>query len=234
MCGRFTNRYSRRDLMELYGLTTPYFRSNFPPRYNIAPTQTSFVLRLDSAGKRQLTEMKWGLVPSWSNDGKMARDAFNAKSETVAEKPTYCSAFDTRPCLVVADGFYEWKKLGSREKQPYFVTRAARRPFAFAGLWDSWRPKVTSNDAIGLETFTILTCAPNVLCAQIQDRMPVMLAPEDWGRWLGTREQRMSLLRPFSATDMMMWPVISSVGNVKNNGPELCEPILHSARRGLL
>jgi putative SOS response-associated peptidase YedK len=225
MCGRFTDRYSWRELKELYDLTTPYLTSNFPPRYNIAPTQASFVVRLDKSGRRELAEMKWGLVPSWSKDGKMAGATFNAKSETVAEKPAFRSAFKARPCLVVADGFYEWKKLGPKEKQPYFITRADGKPFAFAGLWESWRAKDAAKDASGLESFTVLTCEPNALCAQVHDRMPVMLAPVDWNAWLGTPEQRKSLLHPFPGNDMTMWPVTTAVGNVGNTGPELVEPI---------
>ena len=225
MCGRFTNRYSWRELKELYDLTTPYLTSNFPPRYNIAPTQKSFVVRLDKVAKRELAEMQWGLVPSWSKDAKMAGATFNAKSETVAEKPVFRSAFKSRPCLVVADGFYEWKRIGPKEKQPYLITRANAKPFAFAGLWEWWRAKDAPKDAPGLETFTILTCEPNALCAQVHDRMPVMLAPEDWNAWLGTPEQRWALLRPFPADDMTMWPVTVAVGNVRNTSAELVEPI---------
>jgi putative SOS response-associated peptidase YedK len=230
MCGRFTDRYTWAELHALYSLTdADMLKSNFPPRFNIAPTQLSFVVRLDKAGNRALAEMKWGLVPSWSKDARMMGATFNAKSETVAEKPAFRAAFKARPCLVVADGFYEWKKLGPKEKQPYFITRADAKPFAFAGLWEWWRAKDAGPDAPGLETFTILTCAPNALCAQVHDRMPVMLAPEDWTAWLATPEQRKALLRPFPAGDMTMWPVTRAVGNVKNTGPELVEPIAHPA-----
>lgn len=225
MCGRFTNRYSWRELKELYDLTTPYLTSNFPPRYNIAPTQKSFVVRLDKEGKRELVEMQWGLVPSWSKDGKMVGATFNAKSETVAEKPAFRSAFKSRPCLVVADGFYEWKRFGAKEKQPYLITRADGKPFAFAGLWEWWRAKDAAKDVPGLESFTILTCEPNALCALVHDRMPVMLAPENWNAWLATPEERKRLMVPFPAIDMAMSPVTKAVGNVRNVGPELVKPI---------
>jgi hypothetical protein len=130
MCGRFTNRYSWRELKELYDITTPWLTSNFPPQFNIAPTQMSFVVRLDRAGARELAEMKWGLIPSWSKDAKGGFSTFNAKAETVAEKPTFRAAFRQRPCLVVADGFYEWKKLPGGEKQPYPKKTTARRKIA--------------------------------------------------------------------------------------------------------
>jgi putative SOS response-associated peptidase YedK len=225
MCGRFTDRYTWRELKELYDITTPYLASNFPPRFNIAPTQLSFVVRLNRDGARELAEMKWGLVPSWSKDAKGGFSTFNAKAETVAEKPTFRTAFKQRPCLVVADGFYEWKKLPDGAKQPYFITRADAKPFAFGGLWEWWRAKDAPEGDKGLETFTIITTPPNALCATVHDRMPLMLAKEEFAKWLGTVEERTALLRPFPAEDMTMWPVGKAVGNVKNTGAELVERV---------
>ena len=225
MCGRFTDRYTWRELKELYDITTPYLTSNFPPRFNIAPTQMSFVVRLNKEGARELAEMKWGLVPSWSKDAKGGFSTFNAKAETVAEKPTFRTAFKQRPCLVVADGFYEWKKLPDGSKQPYFITRADGKPFAFGGLWEWWRAKDAPEGDKGLETFTIITTPPNALCATVHDRMPLMLAKEDFAKWLGTVEERTALLKPFPAEDMTMWPVGKGVGNVKNTGAELVERV---------
>jgi putative SOS response-associated peptidase YedK len=180
MCGRFTDRYSWREIKELYDLTTPYLTSNFPPRTNIAPTQQSFVVRLAKDGSRELAELKWGLIPSWSKDDQGAVRMINARAETAARLPAYRAAFKPRPCLVVADGFYEWKKLSSKEKQPYFITRRDGRPFAFAGLWEWWKPKdAPPAEPAGVESFTILTTEPNAVCARIHNRMPLMLAPED-------------------------------------------------------
>jgi putative SOS response-associated peptidase YedK len=223
LCGRFTDRHSWREIKELYDLTTPYLTSNFPPRTNIAPTQKSFVVRLAKDGGRELAELKWGLIPSWSKDDTGAVRMINVRAETVARLPAYRAAFKARPCLVVADGFYEWKKLGPK-KQPYFITRRDGKPFAFAGLWEWWRPKDARADASGVETFTILTTEPNALTAQVHNRMPLMLAAEDFSGWLGSLDDRAALLHPFPAEEMEMWPVTAAVGNVKNTGAELIEP----------
>jgi putative SOS response-associated peptidase YedK len=227
MCGRFTNQYTWRELVDLYRITEPYIRpiSNLEPRFNFAPMQRGMVVRLDKENRREPVIMRWGLVPSWSKDDKAGAAMINAKAETVAEKPAYRAAFKVRPCLVVADGFYEWAKVGPKEKQPYFITTKGRAPFAFAGLWEWWRAKEAPKDERGLETFTILTTEPNALCAPIHNRMPVILAQDDWPAWLGTPEERKSLLRSFPAERMECWPVGKAVGNVKNEGPELIEKI---------
>jgi len=168
-------------------------------------------------GKRELAELRWGLLPKWAKSPSDGARMINARSETVAVKPAYRGAFESRPCLVVADGFYEWKKM-DRTKQPFYITTKASAPFAFAGLWE---PKSIADR----DTFTILTCPPNELCAKIHDRMPVMLAPSDFARWLAGPDERSALLRPFPAGQMELWPVGKAVGSPKNIGPELIEPI---------
>ncbi|MBV9331546.1 MAG: SOS response-associated peptidase, partial [Alphaproteobacteria bacterium] len=151
MCGRFTSRYSWRELKALYDLSDVSFpQSNFQPRYNLAPTQLAPVVRLKDGG-RELAFLQWGLVPSWSKDTKSAASMINAKSETLSDKPAFRSAFRHRRCLVVADGFYEWKKLSPKEKQPYFITLKDKEPFALAGMWEWWIPR----EGPRLETFTI-------------------------------------------------------------------------------
>jgi putative SOS response-associated peptidase YedK len=165
-------------------------------------------------------------VPSWAKDLNIGSSMINAKAETVAEKPAFRAAFKSRPCLVVADGFYEWKKLGPKEKQPHFITTKANAPFAFGGLWEWWRAKDAPKDEPGIETFTIITTEPNELCVEAHNRMPLMLACDAWARWLGTPDDRRALLKPFPAEQMEMWPVSKAVGNVKNTGPELIEPRL--------
>lgn len=223
MCGRYTNQYKWRDLVELYRITEPYITpvSNMEPRYNFAPMQRGIVVRLDMEGRREPVMMRWGLVPSWSKDETRAASMINAKAETVAEKPAYRAAFKSRPCLVVADGFYEWKKLGPKEKQPYFITLKNNAPFAFAGLWEFWRAKDAPKEVPGLETYTILTTEPNALCAPIHDRMPVILGESEWAQWLATPQDRTKLLRPFPASEMECWPVGKAVGNVRNDDPSL-------------
>jgi putative SOS response-associated peptidase YedK len=224
MCGRFTNQYSWRELVELYRITEPYLGAalNLEPRYNFAPQQRGVVIRLDREGRREPVMMRWGLVPSWAKDDKGGAKMINAKAETVAEKPAYRSAFLRRRCLVVSDGFYEWTKLTPREKQAWFITTRDHTPFAFAGLYEWWRPRDGSDI---LETFTIVTTTPNALCAPIHDRMPVMLALEDWAVWLGEQQAMPSrlqqLLKPFPAERMACRKVGKAVGNVQNEGPEL-------------
>ena len=219
MCGRFTNQYTWRQLHALYSLSdTLYPQSNFPPRYNIAPTQNAFVVRIGADGRRELVELRWGLLPHWAKSPSDGARMINARAETVATSPAYRAPFQSRPCLVVADGFYEWAVIGPREKQPYFIRRKDGAPFAFAGLWE---PKTIADR----DTFTIITCPANEAVAPIHDRMPLMLAPEDWATWLGTPDQRKALLKPFPADDIEMWRVSKAVGSPKNDGPELVEPI---------
>ncbi|HEY3776461.1 MAG TPA: SOS response-associated peptidase [Rhizomicrobium sp.] len=223
MCGRFTNQFTWRELVELYGITEPYIApvSNLQPRFNFAPMQGGIVIRLDRVGRRELAMMRWGLVPGWARDESAASRCINAKAETVAEKPMFRGAFKSRPCLVPADGFYEWAPVGVGGKQPYFITTREREPFAFAGLWESWRAKDARADSPALETFTVLTTEPNELCAPVHNRMPVILAREDWPKWLATPEDRKALLRAFPAERMECWPVAKAAGNVRNEGPEL-------------
>jgi len=222
VCGRFTNRYSWRQLKELYDLTTPYYESNFPPRYNIAPTQDSFVVRLKE-GKRELESMRWGLVPWFSKDTKGAARMINAQSETADVKPAFRDAWQKGRCLVVTDGYYEWPA----PKRPRFVSLKDNAPFAFAGLWDTWGKE-------RLKTFTILTTTPNEFLAEVHDRMPVILSPENWSTWLGetavTTEQLKALCVPFPSERMTSWPVDPAVGDHKNDELRLVEP----ARNDLL
>lgn len=208
-------------LFKLVGNSIP--ASNFEPRYNIAPMQKQFVVRHDEAGKNELVEMRWGLVPFWSKDDKAGAKCINARAETVADKPAYRAAFKARPCLIAADGFYEWAQIGPKEKQPYHFTTKDRAPFAFAGLWESWKPKGSEDKP--LETYTIVTGEPNVLTGDIHDRMPVMLDPDQWDAWLGTPDQRKDMMKPYPHDKMAKWPVTKAVGNVRNQGPELVEPI---------
>jgi len=225
MCGRFTNQYSWEELHKLYSLSDQSFPpSNFPPHYNAAPTQELPVIRLKD-GKREAALLKWGLVPSAAKDAKEAAKLINARGETVAEKPSFRSAFRHRRCLVPADGFYEWKKLGPKEKQPWFITLKNKEPFAFAGLYEGWIPR----EGPKLETFAIITTSPNALLAPIHDRMPVILTRETWRQWLGEEllspDKLKTLLKPLDAAKMEGWPVDKRVGNVANDDAKLIEPV---------
>ena len=224
MCGRFTNRYSWAELRRLYDLTGSPPASNFQPRYNIAPTQTSFVVRCRD-GQRELAELRWGLVPFWAKDLKIGSRMINAQSETAATKPSFRSAWKTRRCLVVADGFYEWPTRDT----PRLITTKDNEPFAFAGLWESWGPK----DSEKVETFTILTCAPNEFMATIHNRMPVIFTQDQWPAWLGETgaapDQLQALCRPFPSDRMISWAVSPRVGNVRNTDAGLIEPLPEAA-----
>ncbi|MDE2465915.1 MAG: SOS response-associated peptidase [Alphaproteobacteria bacterium] len=226
MCGRFTNRYSWRELKELYELSDtlyPQAPSNFEPRYNIAPTQTTFVVRLGFDGARELVQLRWGLLPVWAKSLQEGARMINARCETVATSRAYKEAFFSRPCLVVADGFYEWASVRDGPKQPYFLQRKNAAPFAFAGLWE--KRHLSDED-----TFTIITCAANRTVAAVHDRMPLMLTPRDWAAWFDSPKARLACLsRPLPAEDIEMWPVGRAVGSPKNQGPSLIAPLRHSA-----
>jgi putative SOS response-associated peptidase YedK len=190
MCGRFTLRTPSHKLIEQFGLETAKPSEPWDaivPRYNIAPSQTILAVRPSPAG-RELVTMKWGFVPAWAPDPKGAM--INARSETAAAKPTFRDAFRKRRCLIPADGFYEWKKTG-RRKEPYHIRVTDGGLFAFAGLWESWQ---------GQDTCTILTTTANPLVAPLHDRMPVILDPEDYSRWLDSAaqtEELQTLLKPY-------------------------------------
>ena len=166
--------------------------------------------------------MRWGLVPFWSKDGKAAFSTINARAETITTSPLYREAMKRRRCLVPADFFYEWKKVDAKTKQPYAIALQDWSPFAFAGLWESWRDKATGETK---DTYTVITTDPNSLMETIHNRMPVILRREDYDRWLTPGDPShlpVDLLRPYDADSMKAWKVSSDVGNVRNNRPELC------------
>jgi len=195
------------------------------PSYNVAPTDSQPIVRLDRDGQRELTVMRWGLIPYWAKDSKIGFSTINAKSETVTTSPTFREAMKRRRCLVLAEWFYEWQKTEAKTKQPYAIAMRDDAVFAFAGLWERWKDK--AKDRV-LETYTILTTDPNELLEPIHNRMPVILAPNDYQRWLEPGEPThlpIDLLRPYPAEEMKAWKVGSAVGNVRNNAPELIAPI---------
>ena len=222
MCGRFARKSTQQVLADWFGVELedmPWFA----PSFNVAPQSTQPVVRVSrNSGAREFSLMRWGLVPFWAKDAKFGYSTINARAEEAPTKPAYREAFKKRRCLVPADAFYEWKRFDAKTKQPYAIALKSGEPYALAGLWESWRPK----EGDPLETFTILTTDPNELMQSIHNRMPVILEPRDYDRWLdGANPQAppVDLLRPFPAEKMLAWPVTDRVGNVRNNDPELLE-----------
>ncbi len=190
MCGRYTLTCTPEVLAEEFRLeAVPDLR----PRYNVAPSQGVACVRAGlRSRKREAVLLRWGLIPSWAGDPAMGMKLINARAETVAEKPSFRKPFRERRCLVPADGYYEWKREGSR-KQPYHIRLNSERPFAFAGLWDRW----TGKDGKTIESCTILTTTPNERLASIHDRMPVILQPAVYEPWLDPGLQDAARLVPF-------------------------------------
>ncbi len=228
MCGRFTLAVDPADLMELLpGFALPAERELLP-RYNIAPTQEIAVV--PNTGRNQIEFFRWGLVPSWAKDPKIGNRMINARSETLAEKPSFRVAFRRRRCLILADGFFEWRKETAKAKTPLYVRLKAGKPFAFAGLWEVWSPQdETAPDAAPLLSCTIITTTPNSLLEPIHNRMPVILDPDAYDLWLDTREQSPNeltgLLRPYPAEQMTAYPVSTTVNSPKNDSPACVAPV---------
>jgi len=218
MCGRY--RLSRRkQLIEEYFGTAPW-DEDWNPRYNIAPTQAIPVIRQHPKEPiRQVSTMRWGLIPHWAKDASIATGTINSKSETAATKPAFRDPLKFRRCLIPADAFYEWKRSGT-SKQPYCFEVNAGELFAFAGLWDGWK------DATGqwIKTCSILTTTPNAVTSAIHDRMPVILDPDSYDLWLDpgmTNVQVVSeLLKPSDAALMRSYPVSTRINHVANDDEE--------------
>ena len=187
------------------------------PRYNIAPTQEAVIVR--NLDRRVLEMSRWGLVPSWAVDLSIGSRMINARSESVADKPAFRDSLRARRCLVPADGFFEWRAAGKR-KEPHFIHRAERQVFTLAGLWDIWR----SPEGLQVMTYAVLTCRPNAVVAELHDRMPVIIEPADWDRWLATErmppEALDDLFQPSEADDWVAEQVGEYVNKAGNEGPE--------------
>ena len=225
MCGRVRLSSDVSEIRLMFSIPSQRPSPNIAPSWNVAPTDPLPIVRLSSkAGERSLDVMRWGLVPSWSKDIKVGFANINAKAEGIESKPAFRDAFQRRRCLVPVDNFYEWKKLGTG-KQPYSVVLADRGLMALAGLWETWRSPAGET----IRSFAIITTTPNELCAEIHNRMPVILDPKNWPAWLGEEPaqppQLKALLAPYPAAEMICWPVSARVGNVRNNDASLIEPI---------
>lgn len=221
MCGRFSLGATIR-VAQVFDL--PDWPET-PPRYNIAPGQQApAVVQNRETGDREWHPMRWGLVPFWATDPRMGHRLINARAETLATAPAFRAPLREHRCLVLADGFYEWKRQG-RQAEPWYIRMRDGRPFAFAGLWDRWRDA----DTTPLETCTIVTTTANELVGRIHDRMPVILPPAAVGLWLDPASQDIrslqAVLRPCSADDMVAYPVSAQVNRPANDSPALIAPV---------
>lgn len=236
MCGRFTLWLQFGDLVKAFpGLSFPEpvtpDANAFTPRYNIAPTQQVAVV--PNTEERQVELFKWGLVPFWAKDSSIGNRMINARGETAAEKPAFRAAYRRRRCLILADGFYEWRKdpagtehRGQGTKTPMYIHMVSGEPFAFAGLWEIWGPEAgepSDNENSPLLTCTIITTRHNALVAPIHNRMPVILPREAYDRWLDPGEvasgELDDLLVPYPAEAMTAYPVSRYVNSPANDSP---------------
>jgi putative SOS response-associated peptidase YedK len=219
MCGRFNLRTPSRDLVEIFQLLR---EPELKPRYNIAPTQPVAAIRqVDKF--RELSLLRWGLVPSWSKDPNAGPPLINARAETIATKPAFRSAFKRRRCLIPADGFYEWQKTGAKAKQPFHIRMKNEHPFAFAGLWEHWE----GGDSSTIDSCTIITTDANEVLRPIHDRMPVILRDEDYGRWLDPKLEDVGmlegLLKPYAPEEMTAYPISTLVNSPRNESAACIE-----------
>ncbi len=225
MCGRYTLSSPIEVVADLFSVDAGHAPAALPPRYNLAPTQSAPVVRIARAGgPRTLELLRWGLIPSWAKEAEIGNRLINARAESLAEKPAYKSSFKKKRCLVAVDGFYEWKAEG-KVKQPYLIHRQDGRPFAFAGLWSSWK----NPEGETVDTFTIVTTSPNGLLAPIHNRMPVILEPKDFDLWLDPRmedtERLQALFGPGPEEGFEAVPVSRAVNNPGNDSPDCIEPL---------
>ena len=223
MCGRFT--LTEPDvgvLLETFSLTHP--PEPLPPRYNIEPTQAVATVVNENDGSRVLRLMRWGLIPSWAKDPSIGSRMINARSETLAEKPSFRNALKRRRCLIVADGFYEWQKQPSGGKVPMFITLKDRQPFGFAGLYETWTEPESGESLVSC---TIVTGPANEFMASIHERMPIILPADAYDLWLDPQEMNtarlLEVLKPYPADQMRAYPVSTRVNTPANDDPSLIE-----------
>jgi len=220
MCGRYSITTPPEAMTRLFNIEGPV--PNFLARYNVAPSQDVPVVRQAGAA-RQLAMVRWGLIPSWAKEG--AKPLINARGESVAEKPSFRTAFRRRRCLLPADGFYEWRRPEEGPKTPFSIRLREGGPFVMAGIWETW----AAADGSELDTCAIITTDANKTLAPIHHRMPVILAPEDWARWLETPESEardlLPLLRPAPDNILEAHEISTRVNRVANDDPSLLDPV---------
>ncbi len=198
------------------------------PSWNVGPQRRLFAVTQHD-GVRTLDRYRWGLIPSWAKDPSIANRLFNARGETVAEKPSFRSAFAKRPCVIPVDGFYEWDHRPGQQKQPHFFTRVDGEPLLLAGLYERWRDPEAPEDQAPLATCTIITTTPNDDMEGLHDRMPVVFEHSDVRTWLDVEDygadERAAMLRPAPTGTLHHFGVDKAVGSVRNDGPELINPV---------
>ncbi len=229
MCGRYSITTAPEALRALFAFEG---QPNLAPRFNVAPTQSVPVVRRQDDGSRQLSQLRWGLVPFWAKDLSIGAKMINARAETVAEKPSFRQAFAKRRCLIPADGFYEWRpgKAAKGPKQPFRIEFEGRQPFAFAGLWESWGSR---SEGTRIESVTIVTTDANETLRSLHHRMPVILGPDVFESWLAPEtqsEELLALLRPYpdhdgSYGDLSFYAVSTRLNKATNDDASLLEPL---------
>lgn len=222
LCGRFTLIATPEEIAERFHVDLSFF-DQYEKSYNIAPSQKVFAI-INDGKKNRAGLLRWGLIPPWAKDEKIGFKMINARSETLAEKPSFRHAFKKQRCLIIADSFYEWKKVGDT-KQPMRISLKDGRLFAMAGLWERWQAPTDEM----IYTCTIVTTKANPLIEHIHERMPVILEKEDEQLWLDRNNQDVhllqSLLKPYSENEMETYPVSHLVNSAKNNSPECIQPL---------
>ena len=222
MCGRFTQQLTWQQLHNLYRLRGPAPLPNLQPRYNGAPTQDFAVCRLDESGNRVMAKLRWGLVPSWAKDIRMGARLINARAETVNEKLAFAAAFRLRRCLVPANGWFEWKRIG-HGKQPYYLRLANGSPLSFAALWDRW-----AKGGESVESFTIITTTASPVLSEIHHRQPAIIDPDCFADWLdpgSTRPRLLELVGKPYAGPYEKRAVSTRVNRVRNDDPGILDSL---------
>jgi putative SOS response-associated peptidase YedK len=219
MCGRFTLTVDIQTVAQAFRATVPASLQT-APRYNVAPTQD--VVAIVNDGSRHLEMLRWGLIPTWAKEESVGSRMINARAETLAEKSSFKRLLHNRRCVIVADGFYEWaKEPGTKSKTPMYITLKDHEPFAFAGLWDSWRTASGQQ----LRTCTVITTEPNALMASIHNRMPALLLQDALTTWLdpGVQDEQVlrRLLNPYPTELMVARPVSRLVNDPRHDSAEL-------------
>lgn len=222
MCGRYSLQTPADRLVAFFRIPRV---PSLKPRHNIAPSQQVPIVRLSpTQNVRELTLARWGLIPAWAKDPGIGARMINARAETVAEKPAFREALVRRRCLIPADGYYEWQRQG-RRKQPFYIHMRDGKPFAFAGLWERWE----GPDRAPVESCALLTTEPNESLKEIHNRMPVILAPEDYDLWLDPEvrqaERLTLLLRPYPPEEITAYPVSLRVNDPSHDDRQCLEPL---------